>query len=74
LNNFLFNVTKYCSVIGYDIYDHRKQIVNYKIDEGFYLAFYERDENETLEEDLIFFIYNYRVLMIRKKVAVERKI
>lgn len=74
MNNFLFNVTKYCSVVGYDIYDHRKQIINYKIEEGIYLAFHEIDDIKPCEEDLIFFIYKYKVIMIRKKVAMKRKI
>ena len=73
MKNFIFEVTSHCIVVGYDIYDHNKQIVNYQIKEGFYLAFHETTKKE-LEDDLIYFLYNDMLLMIRKRIAVERKI
>ena len=72
--HFLFEVTSFCIVIGYDIYDQRKQIVNYNIKEGFYLAFYDSIYSDEIEEDLIYFVYLGKVLMIRKKIAIERKV
>jgi hypothetical protein len=72
--HFVFEVTEFCTVVGYDIYDHRKQIVNYGIKEGFYLAFYCDKYFKDLEEDLIYFLYNNKCLMIRKKIALERKV
>jgi hypothetical protein len=73
MRNFIFEVTRNCVVVGYDIYDHNKQIVNYHIKEGFYLAFYEFTKKE-IEDDLIYFLYNNMLLMIRKRIALERKI
>ena len=72
--HFLFEVTSCCIVIGYDIYDHRKHITNYNIEEGFYLAFYDTIFTDVIEEDLIYFIYMGKVLMIRKKISIERKV
>lgn len=74
MKHFLFYVDKSSYVLGYDIYCLNKNIKNYKIESGFYLAFYEDDEKYRLEDDLINFLYNGRVLMIRKKTALNHAI
>lgn len=73
--HFLFVVKEQDVVLGYDIYDARKNIVNYNVKSGCYLAFYEKNELMlNSEEDLINFIYRNKVLMIRKKIALKLKI
>ena len=73
--HFLFVVKEQDVVLGYDIYDARKNIVNYNVESGCYLAFYEKNELMlNSEEDLINFIYRNKVLMIRKKIALKLKI
>ena len=75
IHHFLFVVKEKDVVLGYDIYDVRKNIVNYSVLPGCYLAFYVKDEFTLREEeDLINFIYKERVLMIRKKIALNLKI
>ena len=73
--HFLFVVQEKDVVLGYDIYDTRKNIVNHTIESGCYLAFYVKDEYSLRdEEDLINFLYKEKVLMIRKKIALDLKI
>lgn len=74
MKHFLFYVDRNSHVLGYDIYCLNKNIKNHKIESGFYLAFYECDEKYNFEDDLINFLYNGRVLMIRKKTALEHVI
>jgi len=70
MNHFLFLVKSKDKVLGYDSYDAKKQIVNYTIKPGYYLAFYEKNNFKVrFEDDLIYFIYESKVLMIRKKIA-----
>ena len=72
IHHFLFVVKEKDVVLGYDIYDTRKNIVNHTVEPGFYLAFYIRDEfSLDREEDLINFIYKEKILMIRKKIALS---
>lgn len=75
IHHFLFVVQEKDIVLGYDIYDNRKNIINHAVENGCYLAFYIEDEF-TLdnEADLINFLYKEKVLMIRKKVASRLKI
>ena len=74
IHHFLFVVQEKEVVLGYDIYDTRKNIVNHTLEPGCYLAFYIEDEFLSREEDLINFIYKQKVLMIRKKIALKLKI
>ena len=75
LRHFLFVVQEKDVVLGYDIYDSRKNIVNHTVEPGCYLAFYIEDEfTLNVKEDLINFIYNEKVLMIRKKIALDLKL
>ena len=75
IHHFLFVVKEKDVVLGYDIYDTRKNIVNHTIEPGCYLAFYTKDEfTIRVEEDLINFLYKEKVLMIRKKIALGLKI
>ena len=75
IHHFLFVVKEKDVVLGYDIYDTRKNIVNHTVEAGCYLAFYVKDDYSLRnEEDLINFLYKNRVLMIRKKIALELKI
>ena len=72
IHHFLFVVQEKDVVLGYDIYDTRKNIVNHTVEPGCYLAFYIRDEfSLDREEDLINFIYKEKILMIRKKIALS---
>jgi len=61
--------------MGYDIYDSKKKIKNFVIEPGVYLAFSDeklfKDKNEG---GLIDFIYKSKVFLIRKKLALERKL
>ena len=73
--HFLFLIKEDDHLIGYDIYDSKKKIKNFTIEPGVYLAF----SNENLysvekEGDLINFIYNNRVLLVRKKLVLEKKL
>lgn len=73
--HFLFVVKEQDVVLGYDIYDTRKNIVNHTVPPGCYLAFYLKHESMlNEEEDLINFIYKNKILMIRKKIALKLKI
>ena len=75
LHHFLFVVKNQDNVLGYDIYDSRKNIVNHSVEPGCYLAFYSNYELFSKnEEDLINFIYKDKILMIRKKIALKLKI
>lgn len=74
MKHFLFYVDNASCVLGYDIYCLNKNIKNHKIESGFYLAFYENDEKYKVEDYLINFLYNGRVLMIRKKTALNHSI
>ena len=75
IHHFLFVVQEKDAVLGYDIYDTRKNIVNHTVLPGCYLAFYVKDKfTLNVEEDLINFIYKEKVLMIRKKIALSLKI
>ncbi len=75
IHHFLFVVQEKDVVLGYDIYDTRKNIVNHTVEPGCYLAFYIKDEfSLNNEEDLINFMYKEKVLMIRKKIALGLKI
>jgi len=75
IHHFLFVVKEQDVVLGYDIYDTRKNIVNHTVESGCYLAFYVKYELVlSSEEDLINFIYKNKVLMIRKKIALKLKI
>tara|TARA_B100000927_G_scaffold286633_1_gene278430 strand:+ start:2449 stop:2679 length:231 start_codon:yes stop_codon:yes gene_type:complete len=75
LQHFLFVVQENDVVLGYDIYDTRKNIVNYTVKPGCYLAFYIQDEFSLKDEkDLINFLYKEKVLMIRKKIALDLRI
>lgn len=75
IHHFLFVVKEKDVVLGYDIYDTRKNIVNHTLDPGYYLAFYIKDEvSLKFEEDLINFLYKEKVLMIRKKIALGLRI
>ena len=75
LRHFLFVVQEKDVVLGYDIYDSRKNIVNHTVEPGCYLAFYVVNELSTKnKEDLINFIYKNKVLMIRKKIAIKLKL
>ena len=57
LHHFLFLVKENDKVLGYDIYDTRKNIVNHSIAPGCYLAFYSEDNFEIrIEDDLINFL------------------
>lgn len=75
IHHFLFVVKSQDKVIGYDIYDTRKNIVNHTVEPGCYLAFYiSNGISKKSEEDLINFIYKNKVLMIRKKIATKLKL
>ena len=75
IHHFLFVVKEQDVVLGYDIYDTRKNIVNHTVEPGCYLAFYVKHElTLNNEEDLINFIYKNKVLMIRKKIASKLRI
>ena len=75
IHHFLFVVKEQDVVLGYDIYDTRKNIVNHTVKSGCYLAFYVKHEiSINSEEDLINFIYENKVLMIRRKIALKLKI
>ena len=75
IHHFLFVVQEKDVVLGYDIYDTRKNIVNHTVKPGCYLAFYTRDKFYlNKEEDLINFLYEEKVLMIRKKIALRLKL
>ena len=75
IHHFLFVVQEKDVVLGYDIYDTRKNIVNHTVEPGCYLAFYIKDEfSLDKEEDLINFIYREKILMIRKKIALDLKL
>ncbi|NBR79559.1 MAG: hypothetical protein EBT71_05920 [Alphaproteobacteria bacterium] len=75
IHHFLFVVKNQDRVLGYDIYDTRKNIVNHTVEPGCYLAFYTNHElSEKSQEDLINFIYKNKVLMIRKKIALKLKV
>jgi hypothetical protein len=75
VNHFLFLVKEDNSLIGYDIYDSKKKIINFTIEPGVYLAF---DDDSIYgsdgEGDLINFIYKNRVLLVRKKLVLEMKL
>ena len=73
--HFLFLVKDKDKVLGYDIYDARKNIVNYNIRPGYYLYFYKDSKIKIrFEDDLIHFLYDNRVLMIRKKLAFDLRV
>tara|TARA_B100001057_G_C22763406_1_gene916769 strand:- start:977 stop:1204 length:228 start_codon:yes stop_codon:yes gene_type:complete len=74
IHHFLFVVKDQDVVLGYDIYDTRKNIVNHTVEPGCYLAFYVKHELTFKGEDLINFLYKNKVLMIRKKIASKLKI
>ena len=75
IHHFLFLVKDQDVVLGYDIYDTKKNIVNHTVKPGCYLAYYIEDEYSlNKEEDLINFLYKEKVLMIRKKIAVSLKL
>ena len=69
MNHFIIEVKETDYVLGFDIYDPKKCIVNYKIKPGFYLAYYHDIDVFDIEEDLIYFLYGKKILMIRKKLA-----
>lgn len=69
MNHFIFEVKKTDYVLGFDIYDPKRCIINYNIEPGFYLAFYTDLDVFDIEEDLIYFLYDKKILMIRKKIA-----
>ena len=75
MNHFLFLVEKDDNLMGYDIYDTKKKILNFTIEPGVYLAF--SDDSLYIQEkegDLINFIYKSRVLLVRKKLVLKRKL
>ena len=74
MKHFLFYVDRSSCVLGYNIYCPNKNIKNYRLETGYYLAFYENDEKYDFEDDLINFLYKGRVLMIRKKIALNHSI
>lgn len=71
IKHFIFYVSQLDNVIGYDIYNPNKNIVNHDIDEGYYLCFYEEKASDF---ELIQFLYNNTVLYIRKKTAFELRV
>ena len=72
MRNFIFEVTRNCVVVGYDIYDHNKQIVNYHIKEGFYLAFYEftKKEIERIKYNLCMTTEKKNRYLIKPKLSI----
>tara|TARA_Y100001937_G_C7077726_1_gene311403 strand:- start:530 stop:757 length:228 start_codon:yes stop_codon:yes gene_type:complete len=75
MNHFLFLVEKDDHLMGYDIYDTKKKIRNFTIDSGVYLAFSDDSlYNKKKEGDLINFLYKSKVLLVRKKLALERRL
>ena len=75
MHHFLFLVEKDDNLMGYDIYDTKKKILNFTIEPGVYLAF--SDDSlyiQGKESDLINFIYKSRVLLVRKKLVLKRKL
>ena len=73
--HFLFLVEKGNHLMGHDIYDSKKKIKNFLIEPGIYLAFSSHPFLcEELEGDLINFLYKSKVLLVRKKLVLERKL
>tara|TARA_S200000501_G_scaffold354535_1_gene375325 strand:- start:1368 stop:1595 length:228 start_codon:yes stop_codon:yes gene_type:complete len=73
--HFLFLVKKESELMGYDIYDPKKKIKNFNIEPGIYLAFSDETiYDESIECDLINFLYKNKVLLVRKKSVLERKL
>ncbi len=73
--HFLFLVKEDDDLMGYDIYDSKKKIRNFTIEFGVYLAFSDDSlYNKEKEGDLINFLYKSKVLLVRKKLALERKL
>tara|TARA_B100000035_G_C20778986_1_gene456050 strand:+ start:57 stop:278 length:222 start_codon:yes stop_codon:yes gene_type:complete len=71
--SFVFHVKKGNKVIGYDFSSHIKNIINYNIKPGIYLAF-SIEDSEEIDDYLLYFLYNNKVLLIKKKIALELKI
>jgi len=75
MNHFLFLVEKDDNLMGYDIYDTKKKIRNIAIEPGVYLAFNDNLFcNKENEGNLINFLYKNKVLLVRKKLTIERKL
>ncbi len=73
--HFLFLVKEDDDLMGYDIYDSKKKIRNFTIESGVYLAFSDESLYNTGKEgDLISFLYKNKVLLVRKKLVLERKL
>ena len=73
--HFLFLVEEDDDLMGYDIYDSKKKIKNFTIESGVYLAFSDESlYNIEKEGDLINFLYKNKVLLVRKKLVLERKL
>ena len=73
--HFLFLVKEDDDLMGYDIYDSKKKIRNFTIESGVYLAFSDESlYNIGKEGDLINFLYKNKVLLVRKKLVLERKL
>ena len=61
--------------MGHDIYSSKKKIKNFLIEPGVYLAFSSDPFScKELEGDLINFLYKSKVLLVRKKLVIERKL
>ena len=71
IKHFIFYVSHLDNVIGYDIYHLNKNIVNYDIEEGYYLCFHEKNVSDF---ELVQFLYKNTTLYIRKKTAFKLRV
>jgi hypothetical protein len=71
--SFVFHVKKENKIIGHDFSSQTKNIINYNIKPGIYLAF-SIEDNEEIDDYLLYFLYNNKILLIKKKIALELKI
>ena len=74
MKNFIFLVEENDDLIGYDISNPKKKIINYNLNSGIYLSLLDHKNGINLKDELIPFLYEEKILYIRKKSALDRRI
>tara|TARA_B000000557_G_C20634518_1_gene383671 strand:- start:329 stop:553 length:225 start_codon:yes stop_codon:yes gene_type:complete len=74
MKNFIFLIKENDNLIGYDITHIKKKIINYNLNSGIYLTLLDEENGICIKDELIPFLYEDKMLYIRKKSAIDRKI